>query len=236
MAVTTAAAIGSSFSSSIYTLKCVRGKNFSLHPFIRISSSRMLASVSHSAEPLSIGAISLKWWVPARISAAVAQEEVAVTAEAEAGSTEEKVGEEVAGEEEGQEADVSVNTKLYFGNLPYSVDSAQLAGLIQDYASPELVEVLYNRVTGVSRGFAFVTMSTIEDCNAVIENIDGREFIGRTLRVNLSDKPKPKSMEMWLVLGFFMKEKQEGHVDMVSCATQQKQRWKLPLCLSMEWN
>lgn len=40
----------------------------------------------------------------------------------------------------GEEGEV-VNTKLYFGNLPYSVDSAQLAGIIQDYGSPEMVEV-----------------------------------------------------------------------------------------------
>ncbi|KAJ7979786.1 RNA-binding family protein [Quillaja saponaria] len=206
MAATAAAAIGSSFSSSIYTLKCVRSKNLSLDPFLRISSSHMLASVSHScaAEPLSlIGPISHKWWVPSRISAAVAQEEVAVTAEAEteAGLIDEKeeeeeevekAGEEELGEVEGQEVDGSLNTKLYFGNLPYSVDSAQLAGIIQDYGIPELVEVLYNRDTGRSRGFAFVTMSSIEDCNAVIENLDGSQFMGRTLRVNLSDKPKPK--------------------------------------------
>lgn len=86
----------------------------------------------------------------------------------------------------------SVNTKLYFGNLPYLCDSAQLAGIIQDYGSPELVEVLYDRNTGKSRGFAFVTMSSVEDCKAVIENLDGREYGGRTLRVNFSDKPKPK--------------------------------------------
>ncbi|XP_010549094.1 PREDICTED: 28 kDa ribonucleoprotein, chloroplastic [Tarenaya hassleriana] len=88
--------------------------------------------------------------------------------------------------------DGGVNTKLYFGNLPYSVDSATLAGLIQDFANPELVEVLYNRETGRSRGFAFVTMSSVDDCNAVVENLDGSEYMGRTLRVNFSDKPKPK--------------------------------------------
>ena len=35
------------------------------------------------------------------------------------------------------------------------------------------VQVLYNRDTGKSRGFAFVTMSNVEDANAVIENLDG---------------------------------------------------------------
>lgn len=84
------------------------------------------------------------------------------------------------------------NTKLYFGNLPYNCDSAQLAGIIQEYASPEMVEVLYERDTGRSRGFAFVTMSSVEDCEAVIQNLDGSQYYGRTLRVNMSDKPKQK--------------------------------------------
>ncbi|XP_015887414.3 30 kDa ribonucleoprotein, chloroplastic [Ziziphus jujuba] len=215
MAATAAAAVASSVSSSsINTLKCIRSNLLPSDLHLRITPpTRILASSpSHSfnLEPLSIAAASQKWRVM-RITAAVAQEEVAVTAEVE---EEEKMVEEEKEEDQqeeeekveeeqvvvGREGDktvaggdgVSVNTKLYFGNLPYSVDSAQLAGLIQDFASPELVEVLYDRETGRSRGFAFVTMSTIKDCNKVIENLDGSHHMGRTLRVNFSDKPKPK--------------------------------------------
>ncbi|KQK01329.1 28 kDa ribonucleoprotein, chloroplastic [Brachypodium distachyon] len=83
-------------------------------------------------------------------------------------------------------------TKLYFGNLPYNCDSALLAGIVQDHATPEMVEVLYDRTTGRSRGFAFVTMSTLEDCERVIKNLDGTLYSGRTMRVNMADKPKPK--------------------------------------------
>jgi len=39
------------------------------------------------------------------------------------------------------EAPITTTTKLYFGNLPYNCDSAQLAGIVQEYASPEMVEV-----------------------------------------------------------------------------------------------
>lgn len=179
-------------------------------PMMKLSAPRvLLASISQpcTIEPLNIiGAIpqQSKWRV-LKMSAAVEQEEAAATAEEEASGLVEEETEEVQEDGEARaeaEAEpeaaalapppLGVNTKLYFGNLPYNVDSAQLAGIIQDYGSPELVEVLYDRETGRSRGFAFVTMSTVEDCNAVIENLDGREYLGRILRVNFSDKPKPK--------------------------------------------
>uniref|UniRef100_A0A453Q133 RRM domain-containing protein n=1 Tax=Aegilops tauschii subsp. strangulata TaxID=200361 RepID=A0A453Q133_AEGTS len=70
-------------------------------------------------------------------------------------------------------------TKLYFGNLPYNCDSALLAGIVQDHAVPEMVEVLYDRTTGRSRGFAFVTMSTLEECERVIKNLDGTVTVQR---------------------------------------------------------
>ncbi|XP_034686513.1 28 kDa ribonucleoprotein, chloroplastic [Vitis riparia] len=194
MAATAAAAIGSSFSTTMHTLKLSRSKHCPSDALLRIISTPIfkVPSISHSHvidPPLPLP-ISHKWRAP-RISAAVAQEEAAATAPVEE-------EEQQQGQEEGEQvlreegAESPVNTKLYFGNLPYSCDSAQLAGIIQNYGSPELVEVLYDRDTGRSRGFAFVTMSSVEDCNAVIENLDGSEYGGRTLRVNFSDKPKPK--------------------------------------------
>jgi RNA recognition motif-containing protein len=184
---TAAAGIASLFSSSINTVKCLRSKNCMF-----AVSSLSQSSYSYSLEPLSIGTTisSHKLWMP-RVTAAVAQEEAIVAAsEEETVVEEEKEGQETVKENGGEIVDT--RTKLYFGNLPYGVDSAQLAGLIEDYGSAELIEVLYDRDTGKSRGFAFVTMSCIEDCNAVIKNLDGKEFMGRTLRVNFSDKPKPK--------------------------------------------
>ncbi|KAI3723474.1 hypothetical protein L2E82_35077 [Cichorium intybus] len=195
---TAAAAIGSPFS------KCtIKSKAWPSDPmFLRLTSTvprLQLSSTSHFLVRNDPIPISGNWRVM-RISASVAQEEAEVSATEEQPLEQEE--EEVAVQEEVQEvsgdggdqpeANSSVHTKLYFGNLPYLCDSAQLAGIIQDYASPELVEVLYDRDTGKSRGFAFVTMSSIEDCKAVIENLDGREYGGRTLRVNFSDKPKPK--------------------------------------------
>ncbi|CAN4091047.1 unnamed protein product [Withania somnifera] len=179
MAATAATAVASSFSS-VHCIS-IRSKfswSNSDH-LLKISAARITPNVSLFSSSDQVTSIYKKWRVVPRLAAAVAQEEAAAVTE------EEEVPDAV-------ESSEGVNTKLYFGNLPYLCDSAQLAGIVQDYASPELVEVLYDRETGKSRGFAFVTMSSLEDCKTVIENLDGREYGGRTLRVNFSDKPKPK--------------------------------------------
>ncbi|KAJ6980668.1 hypothetical protein NC653_024111 [Populus alba x Populus x berolinensis] len=137
MAASAAAAAGSSFSpSSIHPFKRMHIKHCPLdHSLLKVSPARiMLASLYRSdyvIEPLS--QVAVTWRVP-RVSAAFAQEE----APAIASAVEE---EELASEEaKGETNEIPVNTKLYFGNLPYNVDSAQLAGIIQEYGSPEMVE------------------------------------------------------------------------------------------------
>ncbi|XP_004296531.1 PREDICTED: 28 kDa ribonucleoprotein, chloroplastic [Fragaria vesca subsp. vesca] len=207
MAATAAAAMSSSFSPSIHTtLKCMRSNYHLAAPHhdlhLRISTpTRMLSSSSslsaHSCvidQPLVSRRVLRISCASVDVAVTEEVEEEAVVAEEEKQVEEEVVAPtaEVSSEAAVSTDELPVNTKLYFGNLPYSVDSAQLAGIIQDYASPELIEVLYHRDTGKSRGFAFVTMSSVEDCNAVIENLDGREYSGRTLRVNFSDKPRAK--------------------------------------------
>ncbi|CAI5472325.1 unnamed protein product [Closterium sp. Yama58-4] len=76
-------------------------------------------------------------------------------------------------------------TKIYVGNLPFNVDSESLAEIFQEAGIVELVEVIYDRESGRSRGFGFVTMSTPEDAQAAIEKFDGSELGGRMLKVNM---------------------------------------------------
>ncbi|KAK8553809.1 hypothetical protein V6N12_030792 [Hibiscus sabdariffa] len=95
-------------------------------------------------------------------------------------------------DEDGEEApDFSPDLKLFVGNLPFSVDSAQLAGLFGSAGNVEMVEVIYDKVTRRSRGFAFVTMSTIEEVEAAEQQFNGYELEGRALRVN-SGPPPPR--------------------------------------------
>ncbi|XP_066349604.1 RNA-binding protein CP29B, chloroplastic-like [Miscanthus floridulus] len=91
----------------------------------------------------------------------------------------------------GGEEEFSEDLRVFVGNLPFSVDSAQLAGLFEQAGSVEMVEVIYDKLTGRSRGFGFVTMSSVEEVEAAVEQFNGYVLDGRSLRVN-SGPPLPR--------------------------------------------
>ncbi|KAE9612301.1 hypothetical protein Lal_00022164 [Lupinus albus] len=81
--------------------------------------------------------------------------------------------------------------KLFVGNLPFGVDSARLAEIFEGAGDVERVEVIYDKMTGRSRGFGFVTMSSAEEVEAAVQQFNGYEVDGRELRVN-SGPPPPR--------------------------------------------
>ncbi|KAH7532424.1 28 kDa ribonucleoprotein, chloroplastic isoform X1 [Ziziphus jujuba] len=74
--------------------------------------------------------------------------------------------------------------KLFVGNLPYDVDSEKLAQFFNQAGIVEIAEVIYNRETDQSRGFGFVTMSTVEEAEKAVELYNGYDLDGRLLTVN----------------------------------------------------
>ncbi|KAJ6836546.1 29 kDa ribonucleoprotein A, chloroplastic-like [Iris pallida] len=87
------------------------------------------------------------------------------------------------------EQSFSPDLELFVGNLPFTVDSSELAGLFQRAGNIEMVEVIYDKLTGRSRGFAFVTMSTAEEVEAAVQQFNGYELDGRAIRVNFGPPP-----------------------------------------------
>lgn len=115
--------------------------------------------------------------------------------------------------EEDEEEDIetgipSADLKIFVGNLPWSVDSAELAELLKDAGDVTMVEVIYDRQTGRSRGFAFVTMANQADADEAVEKFNGYEYQGRTLRVNSGPAP-PK--DSFAPRGGFRNEKPSGN-------------------------
>ncbi|KAK9734014.1 hypothetical protein RND81_04G108500 [Saponaria officinalis] len=76
------------------------------------------------------------------------------------------------------------DAKLYVGNLPFDVDSEKLANMFDAAGVVEIAEVIYNRETDRSRGFGFVTMSTVEEADKAVEMFHSYDLNGRLLTVN----------------------------------------------------
>lgn len=101
----------------------------------------------------------------------------------EAGERQEGSGEEGVFEEE-EFVEPPEDAKLFVGNLPYDVDSEKLAMLFEKAGTVEIAEVIYNRETDRSRGFGFVTMSTVEEAEKAVEMFHRYDIDGRLLTVN----------------------------------------------------
>lgn len=75
-------------------------------------------------------------------------------------------------------------TKLYVGNLSYSTTEDDLRSLFEEVGAVASCDVILDRFTSKSRGFAFVEMATHEDAQNAIAQCHNKEFQGRNLVVN----------------------------------------------------
>src|SRR5579884_1615880 len=85
--------------------------------------------------------------------------------------------------------------KLYVGNLSFETTENDLQDLFEQHGAVAEVHLRLDRMTGKSRGFAFVTMNDKAQANAAAGALNGREFNGRTLTVNeahpYEQRPRP---------------------------------------------
>jgi cold-inducible RNA-binding protein len=77
-----------------------------------------------------------------------------------------------------------MSNKLYVGNLAFQTTSEELQQLFAQAGTVESASVVEDRMTGRSRGFAFVEMSSKEEATAAINQFNGKEISGRALTVN----------------------------------------------------
>lgn len=72
---------------------------------------------------------------------------------------------------------------IYVGNLPFNATEEDVKALFSQYGTVHSIKLITDRDTGRPRGFGFVEMDA-ENMATAIEQINGQEFHGRTLRVN----------------------------------------------------
>jgi RNA recognition motif-containing protein len=83
--------------------------------------------------------------------------------------------------------------KLYVGGLPYSSTEDELRDAFSQAGSVVSAAIIMDKMSGRSKGFGFVEMSTDEEAQKAIDMWNGKEFGGRTLTVNEARPMEPRS-------------------------------------------
>ncbi len=74
--------------------------------------------------------------------------------------------------------------RLYIGNLSFETTENDLQDLFEQHGTVSEVALVMDRMTGNSRGFAFVTMGSATEGQAAITALDGQHVDGRLVMVN----------------------------------------------------
>jgi len=77
-----------------------------------------------------------------------------------------------------------MSTKLYVGNLSFNTTANQIQDLFAAHGTVTSVELIMDKFSGRSRGFAFVTMDSKEAADNAIQALNGKNLDGRDLTVN----------------------------------------------------
>lgn len=80
---------------------------------------------------------------------------------------------------------------IYVGNLPFDTSEEDLRELFSPFGVVESVKLIMDRDTGRPRGFGFVQMPE-GDATKAIDELNGKDFGGRTLRINEAHQRSPR--------------------------------------------
>src|SRR5580693_10120599 len=83
--------------------------------------------------------------------------------------------------------------KLYVGGLPYSTTEDELRDAFAGSGSVTSATIIMDRMSGRSKGFGFVEMSSDEEAQKAIDMWNGKDFGGRTLTVNEARPMEPRT-------------------------------------------
>lgn len=81
-------------------------------------------------------------------------------------------------------------TKIYVGNLSYNTTEDQIREAFAQVGETQSVELITDRHSGQSKGFAFVEMPNEDEAKSAIEQLNGKDIDGRSLNVS---EAKPKT-------------------------------------------
>jgi RNA recognition motif-containing protein len=83
---------------------------------------------------------------------------------------------------------------IYVGNVNYQATEEMLRNLFEQFGEVSSVKIITDKVSGRSKGFAFVEMTNDDEAKEAIENLNGKEFSSRELTVNEA-RPKESNSD-----------------------------------------
>ena len=79
-----------------------------------------------------------------------------------------------------------MSKKLFVGNLSFDIPTVDLENAFSAHGKVSTVNIIMDRASGRSRGFAFIEMENENDAQKCVQNLDGAEMNGRNIIVNIA--------------------------------------------------
>ncbi len=72
---------------------------------------------------------------------------------------------------------------IYIGNLSYEVKESEVKQLLEEYGTVDSIKLIMDRNTGRPKGFGFVEMNNDEEAKKAIQELNGRDYLGRPISI-----------------------------------------------------
>ncbi len=79
---------------------------------------------------------------------------------------------------------------IYIGNIPYSMKEADIEQLFAEFGAVMSVKIITDKFTHRSKGYGFVEIENEDDAEKAIEGLNGKEVLGRNLKVSKANPRK----------------------------------------------
>lgn len=81
---------------------------------------------------------------------------------------------------------------IFVGNLNYQLQEEELESIFAEFGEVASSKIIIDKYTGRSKGFGFVEMTNDDEATRAIEELNGQDANGRTMRVSKALPPKPR--------------------------------------------
>jgi len=80
-----------------------------------------------------------------------------------------------------------MSNNIYVGNISWNSTEEDLQDLFSEFGEVTSARIIFDRQTNRSKGFGFVEMADADAASAAIEALNGKEMMGRNIKVNISE-------------------------------------------------